>query len=51
MLNRVFGIFRVMQDVLGDSEKFAVVSLYELLESSNIPILASVDKLQVSACR
>ena len=51
LLDCVFGIFRVVQDVLGDSEKFAVVSLYELLESSNIPILASVDKLQVSACR
>jgi hypothetical protein len=37
--------------VLGDSVEPAVVSLYELLESSNIPVLAGVDKLQVIVCR
>jgi len=49
-LNRVLGIFRVMRDALSDSKKFAIVSLYELLESGNIPILAGVDKIQVAAC-
>ena len=39
-----------MRDVLGDSKEFAIVSLYELLESSNIPILAGMDKIQVIAC-
>jgi len=43
LLNRVFGIFPVMRDVLGESEQFAIVSLYELLESSDIPILAGMD--------
>ena len=50
LLNRVLGIFGVMRDVVGDSEKFAIVSLYELLESSYIPILAGMDKIQVIAC-
>ena len=36
--------------LLGNSEKFAIVSLYELLESSNIPVLAGMDKIQVIAC-
>jgi hypothetical protein len=44
-LNRVLWIFLVMGDALSDSEKFAIVSLYELLESGNIPILASLDKI------
>ena len=47
-LNRVFGIFPVMRDVLGDPKEFAIVSLYQLLESSNIAILAGVDKIQVT---
>ena len=46
-LNRVFGIFPVARDGLRDSEKSAVVSLYELLKSGNIPVFASVDKIQV----
>jgi hypothetical protein len=50
LLNRVLGVFPVMRDVLGDSEKFAIVSLYELLESSNIPVLAGMDKVQIIAC-
>jgi hypothetical protein len=50
LLNRVLGIFGVMRDVVGDSEKFAIVSLYELLESSYIPILAGMDKIQVIVC-
>jgi hypothetical protein len=50
-LNRVLGIFSVMRDVVGDSEKFAIVSLYELFESSYIPILAGMDKIQVIVCR
>jgi hypothetical protein len=49
-LDRVFGIFPVMRDGLRDSEKSAVVSLYELLESGKIPFLGSVDKIQVIAC-
>jgi hypothetical protein len=40
-----------MRDALSDSEKFAIVSLYELLESGNISILAGMDKIQVVACR
>jgi hypothetical protein len=51
LLNRVLGIFGVMRDVVSDSEKFAIVSLYELLESSDIPILAGMDKIQVIVCR
>src|SRR4029077_8296660 len=39
-----------MRDVVGDSEKCAIVSLYELLESSYIPILAGMDKIQVIVC-
>src|SRR5580692_6583778 len=39
-----------MRDALSDSEKFAIVSLYELLESGNIPILARLDKIQVIIC-
>jgi hypothetical protein len=49
-LNRVLGIFGVMRDIVGDSEKFAIVSLYELLEGRNIPILAGMDKIQVIVC-
>jgi hypothetical protein len=49
-LNHVFGIFPVMNDVVGDAEKFAIVTLYELLEGSNIPILAGMDKIEVIAC-
>ena len=40
-----------MNDVLGDSKKFAIVPLYELLEGSNIPILDGMDQIEVSACR
>ena len=50
LLNHVFGIFPIVRDVLGNSEEFAIVSLYELLESSNIPILAGMDKIQLIAC-
>jgi hypothetical protein len=49
-LNRVFGIFPVTRDSLRDSEKSAVVSLYELLESGSISSLAGVDKVQIVAC-
>jgi len=50
LLNRVLGIFSVMRDVVGDSKKFAIVSLHELFESSNISILAGMDKIQVIVC-
>jgi hypothetical protein len=46
-LNHVLGIFPVMRDTVSDSEKFAIVSLHELLERGNIPILAGMDKIQV----
>jgi len=46
-LNRVLRIFPVTRNALGDSEKFAIVSVYELLESSDIPILAGMDEIQV----
>src|ERR1700739_2646044 len=49
-LDRVFGVLPVMRDRLRDSEKPAVVSLYELLKGGKIPFLASVDKVQVVAC-
>src|SRR5580704_19271987 len=49
-LNRVLGIFPVMRDALSDSKKFAIVPLYELLESGNISILASLDKIEVILC-
>jgi hypothetical protein len=49
LLNRVLRIFSVMRDALSDSEKLAIVFLYELLESGNIAVLASVDKIQVIA--
>jgi hypothetical protein len=49
-LDRVLGIFPVARDGLRDSEKSAVVSLYELLESGSISSLAGVDKLQIVAC-
>ncbi len=49
LLNRVLGILPVMCDLLGDSEEFAIVSIYESLESGNIPILAGMDEIQVIA--
>jgi hypothetical protein len=49
-LNRILRIFPVMRDALGDAKKFAIVSLYELLESSNIRILAGVDKIEIIVC-
>ena len=48
-LNHVLGILTVMRDALSDSEQFAVVSLHQLLESGNIPILASLDKIETVA--
>src|SRR4029077_20929985 len=36
-----------MRDALGNSKKFAIVSVYELLESSHIPILAGMNEIQV----
>jgi hypothetical protein len=39
-----------MSDAMGNSEKSAIVSLYELLESRNIPILGGMDKIQVIVC-
>jgi hypothetical protein len=39
-----------MGDVLGDPKEFAIVSLYQLLESSDIPIFAGMDKIQVIVC-
>jgi hypothetical protein len=50
-LNRVLRIFPVMRNALSDSEKSAIVSLYELLKSRNIPILAGVDESQIIVCR
>jgi hypothetical protein len=40
-----------MRNALSDSEKSAIVSLYELLKSRNIPILAGVDESQIIVCR
>jgi hypothetical protein len=34
---------------LSDSQKCAIVSLHELLESSNVAMLARLDKIQVIA--
>lgn len=44
-LDRVLRIFLVARDGLRDSEKSAVVLLYELLEGRDIPFLASVDEI------
>jgi hypothetical protein len=48
-LDHVLGIFRVTSDTLGNSEEFAIVSLYQLLESSYIPVLAGSDKVQIAS--
>jgi hypothetical protein len=48
-LDRVFGVLAVTRDGLRDSEKSAAVSLHELLEGSDITLLARVDKLQIVA--
>jgi hypothetical protein len=50
LLNHVLGIFPIVRNILGNSEKFAIVPLYELLESGNIPVLAGMDKIQLIAC-
>jgi hypothetical protein len=50
LLNRVLGILRVMRDALSDSEKFTIVSLYELLESGYISALGGMHKIQVITC-
>jgi hypothetical protein len=34
-----------MRDALSNSEKFAIISLYELLESGNVSVLGGVDKI------
>src|ERR1700733_15813607 len=39
-----------MRDALSDSEKFAIVALYELLERRNISILGGMDKVQIIVC-
>ncbi len=49
LLDGVFRIFPVVNYVLGDSEQFAIVAFYELLEGRNIPILAGMDKIEVIA--
>ena len=51
VLNHVLGIFPVMCDVMSDSEKSAIVSPYELLESSYISVLAGMDKIKVIVFR
>src|SRR5580693_4370077 len=40
-----------MRNALSNSEKFAVVSLYQLLEGRNVSIFAGVDKIKVVARR
>jgi hypothetical protein len=50
LLNRVLRIFSVMRNALSDSKESAIVSLYELLKSINIPILTGVDEIQIIAC-
>jgi len=49
-LNSILGIFHVMRDALGDPEKLAVISLYELLESGYIAVPGGVDEFQVVVC-
>jgi hypothetical protein len=36
---------------LSDSEKFAIVPLYQLLEGGNVPILAGMNKIEIVASR
>jgi hypothetical protein len=50
LLNRVLGIFSVMGDALSNSEEFAIVSPYELLESRYVSILSGMDKVEIVAC-
>src|ERR1700722_15631769 len=50
-LNRVLGIFSITGDALSDSEKLAIVSLYQLLEGLNIAILTGMHKIQIAAFR
>ena len=50
LLHRVLRVFPVMRDAVGDSEEFVIVSLYELFESGNIPILGGIDKIHVITC-
>jgi hypothetical protein len=50
LLNCVLGIFPVMRNILRDSEEFAIVALHEFLESGNIPIPASLDKIEIIIC-
>jgi hypothetical protein len=47
LLNRVLGVFPIVRDVFSNSEEFAIVSLYELLESRYISILSGMDEIQI----
>jgi hypothetical protein len=40
-----------MHEVLRDSKKFAVVSLYKFFKSTDVSTLAGVDQCQVITCR
>src|SRR3984893_19477878 len=51
LLNHILGILPVARDVFSNSEEFAIVSPYELLESRDISILGGLDKIQVVACQ
>ena len=46
-LNDVLGIFQIVCDILSDSQEFAVVSLYELLESRYVSMLRGVNEIQI----
>ena len=50
LLHRVLGIFCVMGDALSNSEEFAIVSPYDLLESRYISIQTGMDKVEIVAC-
>jgi len=49
-LNCFLGIFCIMRDALRYSEKLAVLSLHELLESRHVAILGGADEFQVIVC-
>jgi hypothetical protein len=44
LLYYVFGVFPVMQEVVRDSKKFAVVSLYKFFKGADVSTLAGMDQ-------
>jgi hypothetical protein len=47
VLNRIFGIFAIVGDMLRDSEKPSVISIDQLFEGTYVPLLAGVDERHI----